>query len=314
MTIEILNWSQAFASTSDVCGGKAWNLARLHHYGFAIPEGGVITAGLYRSIADSQNIRNLTGQVCDLATGELLSAENQLLGRLRQAIAAAPLPPSFAQMLAEFLDRRRLFGKPLAVRSSATLEDGSAASFAGMHDTALNIQGPQNIEQAILRCFASLWSARAVAYRRRMNIADSQIAAAVVLCEMVDAQSAGVAFSCDPATGRLDAIAVDANYGLGESVVAGAVDPDRYRIDRFDKSIIDRRIGRKLRCCRAKSAGGTEWVDTASPELACLSYDQIRRLAGLCARSFMRWGRASSIRTSSGRTTAANSYCCRQGP
>ena len=284
MTIKLLTWPQAFYSTSEECGGKGWNLARLHHYGFTIPKGGVITAGLYRTIAGSENICNLIGKIRTLPTHELMVTGNPLFTQLHTAIVATPLPDAFKQTLAEFIDRQQLADAPVAVRSSATLEDGNAASFAGMHDTVLNIRGQKNIEQAILRCFASLWSARAIAYRRKMNIADSLVATAIVINEMVPAESAGVAFSCDPASGRRDIITINANYGLGESVVSGVVEPDQYRLNRFNKTIIDKQIGRKQQYCQAKNGGSTEWLATGKPEIACLTDQQMQRLARLCDR------------------------------
>ncbi|HEV2445862.1 MAG TPA: PEP/pyruvate-binding domain-containing protein, partial [Candidatus Sulfopaludibacter sp.] len=113
----------------------------------------------------------------------------------------------------------------VAVRSSATAEDGARASFAGIHRSFLNVRGAEAIEQAAQGCIDSLQTPEAIAYRRRMGFRDEEVRCAVVICEMVEARSAGVAFSCDPATGRRDVVVIDAAEGLGEAVVSGRVNP-----------------------------------------------------------------------------------------
>ena len=286
MTFELLTWQQAVNSNSGECGGKGWNLARLNYYGLTIPRGGVVTTGLYRAIIDTKNIRALIEHVGALSTHELIGTDNQLLLNIHTAFLATPLPDAFKQSLSEFLTQQLLVDTPVSVRSSATLEDGNTASFAGIHDTALNVIGQDKIEQGVLHCFASLWSARAIAYRRKMKIDDAHIACAVVITEMVKAESAGIAFSCDPVSGRRDVIAIDANFGLGESVVSGKVEPDQYRLNRFSKKLISQKIGQKQQRSQAEPEGGTEWVNNADNRQACLNERQIQKLAGLCDRVF----------------------------
>src|ERR1035438_655391 len=125
------------------------------------------------------------------------------------------------------LERVGLLAATVAVRSSATGEDSARASFAGMHRSFLNVSGVEAVEQAAQGCIDSLGTPQAIAYRRRMGFRDEEVQCAVVVCEMVDARCAGVAFSCDPATGRRDLILIDAAEGLGEAVVSGRVNPQR---------------------------------------------------------------------------------------
>lgn len=292
MTFELLTWQQAINSGIAECGGKGWNLARLHYYGFKIPKGGVIPARLYCDILDSESIRNLIGQISALPTHELLATP--MLAKLRTAILATPLSETFKQSLSKFLAQQLLVGTPVSVRSSATQEDSTTASFAGIHDTALNVIGQDEIEQGVLHCFASLWSARAITYRRKMKIDDVHIACAVVITEMVRAKSAGVAFSCDPVSGQREVITINANFGLGESVVSGNVEPDQYRLNRFSKNIIDKHIGQKQQSCQPKQGGGTEWVNVNNRQVACLVDSQIHELARLCDRVFHALGLGES--------------------
>jgi pyruvate,water dikinase len=220
-----LTWEQAVAAGPEVCGGKGYNLGRLHRYGFRIPRGGVIPAAWY-------NVASAFG-LCH-GVIERVSAENVVdppvtaaLEGIRQTIEAAELPAALVEGLAEFLDDQGLMNASVSVRSSATTEDSARASFAGIHRSSLNVRGIDEIARAILGCYASLWTPQAVAYRRKMNFADDEVQCAVVICEMVEAKCAGVAFSFDPVSGRRDLVVIDAAPGLGEAVVSGAVDPQR---------------------------------------------------------------------------------------
>lgn len=294
MTAKLYTWPQAYLSTAEQCGGKGWNLARLHHYGFQIPRGGVASSELYSVITEAPTLQPLIKQVTQLPTAALMTPSHELLLQLRDAFVSATLPDPFRQALSAFLAQEKLEESAVSIRSSVNQEDGESASFAGIHDSILNIRGSEEIEAAILKCFASLWSSRAVAYRRKMRINDRDVAAAVVINEMVAAKSAGVAFSCDPVGGRQDVITINANYGLGESVVSGRVDPDQYRLHRFNKTITDKHVGRKQQFCQAKSTSGTQWLNTPSPDTACLNDTQIKQLARLCDRVFHTLGRGET--------------------
>ena len=129
--------------------------------------------------------------------------------------------------LPQGLEQWGLSDATVAVRSSATAEDSARASFAGIHRSFLNVRGASAVEAAAQGCHDSLQTPEAIAYRRHMGFRDEEVQCAVVVCEMVDARCAGVAFSCDPATGRRDLIPIDAAEGLGEAVVSGRVNPAR---------------------------------------------------------------------------------------
>ena len=133
----------------------------------------------------------------------------------------------------------------MAVRSSATAEDLPYASFAGQQDTYLDIVGADAVLDAVRRCWASLWTERAVAYRTANGIEHGQVLIAVVVQRMVEAGVAGVLFTANPVTGRRRQAVVDASPGLGESVVSGAVNPDRFTVDTASGAIVDRRLGGK---------------------------------------------------------------------
>jgi pyruvate,water dikinase len=243
----VLDWSQAEKAGASVCGGKGWNLGRLQRFGFRVPHGGVLVAEAYRHFFLAEALRDPLRSVAALAPHELIPGM-QALTVLHDAIVATSWPRDIEDAVGSFLREQHLDSLPLAVRSSATAEDSAAASFAGIHSSFLNVCGLQDTLQAIKGCFASLWTPQALAYRRRLGLADADVACAVVLCAMVQSveggppRAAGVAFSCDPRTGRRDQITINAVPGLGESLVSGRVNPEDIAVvlDRGTMKIMSR--------------------------------------------------------------------------
>lgn len=266
MDRQLLNWPQALEAGAKISGGKGWNLARLDHYGFEIPAGFIISAEVY-----SQLLTTL--KECDLY----------------ESFRKTTLP---IKNLKTFLLEHGLDNCPVAVRSSATVEDGINASFAGIHESYLNVCGVKAIEQAILDCYASLWSDRALSYRKKMNIDDNDLACAVVISKLVDAKASGVAFSCDPASGRDDLITINANFGLGESVVSGVTTPDEYRVYAHHQDRIDKQLGSKHKKT-VTSDNGTTLIDQPNAAtLSALNDEQIKQLSRLVLRVFHTLGRS----------------------
>ncbi len=283
-----LNWTGAFQAGVEAAGGKGWNLGRLERYGFNVPAGGVLAASAYRSFIEENNLVEDMGKITRIVTtGNTGNKEiEQKLLSLREKIKAGRIPPQVREELADKLKAAGIPGKSAAVRSSATAEDSGRASFAGVHESFLNVRGLDSILSAVKECYASLWTTRAVAYRRKMEVKDDEVIPAVVIMEMVEAEAAGVGFTCDPGTGQEFILLISANYGLGESVVGGAVEPDEYRLD-LAFEITQKRIGRKEGKTIAKKDGGTEFVESAGlPAGQVLSDENIRRLGMLIQRVF----------------------------
>jgi len=237
----IRDWEQAARNGPLDCGGKGWNLGRAALYGFRVPAGGVIAADLYRRIVALEPIKSAAGELASVGALQAADASTiAKLDRVRALIEAVELPPEADAEIRAFLRDRKLEIPPVAVRSSATAEDSAAASFAGIHRSYLNVRGPREVIDAVRGCWASLWTPQALAYRRRMNITDDQLSAAVVICEMVgrfNVESqfrkpvcAGVAFTCDPQTGRRDVVAIGAVPGLGEDLVSGKVNAEEIQV------------------------------------------------------------------------------------
>ena len=282
------SWPEAWQAGVEKVGGKGWNLGRLERYGFKIPPGGVLSAAAYRDFIAENSLREAIKVIMQKVTidnvGERETEEK--LSRLREKIKAGRIPLHIQEELISKLKNTGILEKSLAVRSSATAEDTAGASFAGIHESFLNVRGIDNILFAIKECYASLWTVRAAAYRRKMKIRDDEVIPAVVIMEMVEAEAAGVAFTCDPRTGREDVVLISANWGLGESVVSGAVEPDEYRLD-YLCEIMEKKIGRKEGKTTAGINGGTEFIESVeSPESQALTDENICKLGLLIQRVY----------------------------
>ncbi|MCX9088364.1 MAG: PEP-utilizing enzyme [Candidatus Methanoperedens sp.] len=293
-----LNWEESANSCPAEVGGKGLNLGRLHRYGFSVPGGGVLTSPAYRDFLQFNNLTGSINAACDIRAELVNDPVNEKnLEEIRRNINEGQVPVTVRQELAKQLEGTKLLEKPVAVRSSATAEDSATASFAGVHESFLNIMGIENIVKAIKGCYASLWTPRAVAYRRKMGLTDDEVAAAVVIMELVPAVASGVAFSCDPLTGRCDRIAISANFGLGESVVSGAIDPDEYLLQPMAElpEIVENKIGSKKKYTRLVQSGGTELVSAGSQENSdkrpVLNDNQIIEMGSLTLRVFEALGK-----------------------
>ena len=220
-------------------GGKNASLGEMYReltpQGVRIPNGFAITAEAYRYVLRQAGLDSKIQQILgDLDTGDMSNLRQR--GRqIRQAIIGATLPPALEQAIEEAYDRLSApstGGADVAVRSSATAEDLPDASFAGQQETYLNVQGHQALLETCKRCFASLFTDRAISYRVDKGFDHLQIALSIGVQQMVrsDLASAGVLFTIDTETGFPDVVLINASYGLGENVVQGAVNPDEYYV------------------------------------------------------------------------------------
>jgi phosphohistidine swiveling domain-containing protein len=246
------------ASSLAAVGGKALNLGILAAAGFPVPPGFVLTTRAYELAV---------GDRIDALLAELSTAADRapVAGRVRSTILAAPVPDDVRRGV---LEAYRELGPDVAVavRSSATAEDLAFASFAGQQDTYLNIIGGNAVLDAVRRCWASLWTDRAVDYRARNGIDQESLRLAVVVQQMVRSATAGVLFTADPVTGTRQHSVIDASPGLGEAVVSGAVNPDRFVVDSKSGVVLQRRIGDKRLVIRAQAGGGVERVEQRGSE------------------------------------------------
>jgi len=214
------------AASLERVGGKGASLARLARGGFPVPPGFHLTTAAYRAVVEADALQSPI--LAAVASQPPDQAASIIARRFEQAVIPAALHD---EVLAAYAG----LGPPdtaVAVRSSATAEDLPGLSFAGQQDTALNVRGAEALEQAVRRCWASLWTARAIAYRQRAGIDHASVSLAVVVQVMVAADAAGVLFTADPVSGAAEAITINATVGLGDALVSGQVQPDVIAVQR----------------------------------------------------------------------------------
>jgi pyruvate,water dikinase len=267
-------------ATIEAVGGKGASLARLSQAGLPVPDGFSITTQAYRTFVRECRLQEqILAAVAGLSpdqTAELEAAS----GRIRQLFTRGEMPEAVAEAVRRAYAGLGRGDLHVAVRSSATAEDLPEMSFAGQMETYLNVQGMPEVLEAVKRCWASLWTARAIGYRAQHGIASQEVSLAVVVQELVAAEAAGILFTADPLTGALNQVVINAAWGLGEAVVGGQVTPDTIRVDKIRGKVVELQINRKD-TMTVRSAQGThsEPVPADWRSKAVLKPAQAARLA-----------------------------------
>ena len=274
----LISLHNSLARRIDDTGGKGSALAELLQAGFPVPNGFVIPSALYSEWISG--VPGLAAQLARLPHNDPAGLE-RAAEALKEHMRAVPVP---AGLLTAVRNSLASFSPDavFAVRSSSTTEDMAGAAFAGQHDSFLNCAGAEEIIERIRDCWISLWSARALDYRRRAGFSLEGSAMAVVVQELVAAEIAGVAFSLDPVTGESAHLVVSANYGLGESVVGGEMAVDHFVLERSDGSLAHSHVADKawqiLPCGRG---AGPVAVPEEKRRIPCLSEPLLAELAGM---------------------------------
>ncbi|SEE34846.1 pyruvate, water dikinase [Streptomyces sp. 2231.1] len=291
----VLDLQEADENQVPLVGGKGAHLGGLTRIeGIRVPDGFCVTTDAFRRIMaeapsiDDQLARLSRSNPDDRETIRTLSAE------IRRTVEGIAVPDDLATAITRALARLGA-ETACAVRSSATAEDLPTASFAGQQDTYLNVVGPTAILRHISRCWASLFTERAVTYRQRNGIDHRTVQMAVVVQRMVFPHAAGILFTADPVTGNRTVATVDAGFGLGEALVSGLVNPDVFTVRHGE--VVARTIAVKQRAVHALPAGGTREVAVDPPrqEQPALTDAQVVRLVGLGRRIEAHFGRPQDI-------------------
>jgi pyruvate,water dikinase len=239
-----------------VVGGKGANLGELSRIeGIRVPDGFCIsTEAFKRIIAETSSINELLDQL-SLLKLEDRDKIGERSAEIRRVIEGIAIPEDIHEEIARHLSR---LGEKnaYAVRSSATAEDLPTASFAGQQDTYLNIIGKQAILEHISKCWASLFTERAVTYRLQNGFDHRNVYLSVVVQKMVFPQAAGILFTADPVTSNRNVVSIDASFGLGEAMVSGLVNADNYKVR--NGGVIDKKISAKKLAMYALKDGGTK--------------------------------------------------------
>jgi cytochrome P450 len=227
-----------------VVGGKGASLATLAAAGLPVPPGYVVTTAAFEAVREVDRIREqITRMLASLDRGNVAALQDGA-AEIRELMETVRLPEEVDRAIR--LAYRALGDDvPVAVRSSASMEDSAQTSFAGQQDTYLWIVGEDAVLEQVQRCWASVYSARSLSYRHDHAIPEEDVSMAVVVQRMVDARAAGVAMTLDPLTGERTSIVVEAAFGLGETVAGGIVTPDNYVVDKVILEITAQTIAAK---------------------------------------------------------------------
>lgn len=247
-------------------GGKGANLGELTRAGIAVPPGFVVPVSTFEAFLDAVDPDGSCRAAVTGVDHNDVDALERLVAPIRERLRGAPLPVEIEEdILAGYA---AICGKrgavPVAVRSSATSEDSEDASFAGLQDTYLWVRGEEAVVDNVRRCWASLYNTESVAYRRRLDLPEDQVAMAVVVQEMVHARTAGVMFTRSPTTGDRSTIVIESSWGFGSCLVSGEVTPDRFVISKVTGEITGRTVSQKTVQHVPASPGDAEDVKVES--------------------------------------------------
>jgi pyruvate,water dikinase len=305
-------------------GGKSANLGEMMAAGIPVAPGFAVTSYAFKYFLDktglAEKIYSMLNKLDVNNTKEL----EETTAKVRQMILEQPMPPEVEEEIKKYYRElaQRLGMKPselrVAVRSSATAEDIPEASFAGQQDTYLNVYGEDSVVYHVKRCWASLFTARAVFYRVAHGIPHEKTLMGVTVEKMVNSKVAGVMFTLHPVKGDENVVVIEGSWGLGESVVAGKVIPDEFVVEKSTLSIIERNINKKLSFITFNPARGRnveykwdeskgKWVDDegneanvplgkiAHPDKQAMSEEEVKRLAELAILIQKHYGRHMDI-------------------
>lgn len=269
----ILNFKDLNKSSLPLVGGKNSSLGELINAGIPVPPGFAVTTESYlRFITDTGIKEEILHIVSELITGDMNSL-NDTSDKIRQLIRSVKLPAEIRTTIdsayGELCTMCHVDALPVAVRSSATAEDLPTASFAGQQDTYLWIQETDPVVEKVQQCWASLWTARAIDYRIKNKFPHDKVLISVGVQKMVNSKAAGVMFTLNPTDGDISKVVIEGSWGLGETVVSGSVNPDKFVVDKVVMETTDKKVSAKhIECVYDPEAGKVVDADVVE-EMQC---------------------------------------------
>ncbi|MEM1760693.1 MAG: PEP/pyruvate-binding domain-containing protein, partial [Desulfurococcaceae archaeon] len=304
-------------------GGKNANLGEMIRAGIPVPPGFAVTSYAFKYFLETTGLGDKIYNMLRNLDVNDKKALDETTSRIRNMILEQPMPREIEEEIKKYY--RELASKlgiepsklRVAVRSSATAEDMPEASFAGQQDTYLNVYGEDNVVYHVKRCWASLFTSRAVFYRTAHGIPHEKSLMSVTVQKMVNSRAAGVMFTLHPVTGDESVIVIEGSWGLGESVVGGKVTPDEWIVSKNNNSIVEEKINHKTFAVFFDPERGVnihvEWDDNGrkwvyngepvtlniradiDPDKPCLTRDEVLRLAELAKLIEKHYGRHMDI-------------------
>ena len=243
ITRTIVWFQDCDASSVPEVGGKCASLGELMRAGMNVPPGFAVTTAAHKCFLDEHDLRQREQELLDGIDYEHTSAVAEASRKLRDLVERSPVPEDVEAEIRSAYGRAD--GAPVAVRSSAVAEDMATASFAGQLQTYLWIEGEDAVLEHVRRCWSGFFTPEALSYRKNLGIVDEQTLMSVGVQRMVHARSAGVMFTLNPINGDRSKIAIESTWGLGEALVGGEVNPDRFLVDKVTLDVLESNIGEK---------------------------------------------------------------------
>jgi pyruvate,water dikinase len=296
----ILWFEECSRDALPLVGGKNANLGEMVGAGIRVPPGFAVSSQAFQFHMDNTGLWEMvTGSLKDVSPDDI-KAISGAGHSIRQSILSTPMPEDTKEeILAAYhalCDKVGIANLPVAVRSSATAEDLDEASFAGQQDSYLWIWGEREVIGATHKCWASLFTDRAITYRMRAGFPHEKVLISVGIQKMVNSRAAGVMFTLDPVTGDKSKITIDANWGFGESIVQGIVSPDNFVVIKDTLEIKSSYIGQKTQKVVAKECGTiVEPVAQEEQTSPCVSVAEVLELARLAMRIESHYGSPQDI-------------------
>ncbi len=262
-----MQWIKPFGEISKhdagTAGGKGASLGEMTQAGIPVPPGYVLLAQSFDAFVEQTGLESEIASILSTVHTEDNKSVDEASQKIQSLILSKEVPAEMSEEILSKFDA--LQSEFVAVRSSATAEDSSAAAWAGQLDTYLNTTRDTLLTN-VRRCWASLFTPRAVFYRFEKGLHGTKISVAVVVQKMVNSEAAGVAFSVDPVTEDRNQVIIEGAFGLGEAVVSGQVTPDSYAVTKIPVEIVNKDVAAKDRGIFRKDGGGNEWRDLTPEE------------------------------------------------
>jgi pyruvate,water dikinase len=298
----ILDFEKLDKSSLPSVGGKNASLGEMIKADIRVPPGFAVTTDSYLLFITEAGIKNRILEIVSNLNPEDVSALNKASDDVQELIKNTAIPEPVIKAIKDgylqLCTRCAVEVIPVAVRSSATAEDLPTASFAGQQDTYLWVQGADRVISKVQNCWASLYTPRAIAYRIKNNFPHDKVLISVGIQKMVNSKAAGVMFTLNPTNGDVSKVVIEGNWGLGETVVSGSVNPDKFVVDKVMLEINERTISTKhVECVYDAEKGETVDADVTDDMqcICCLADEEIKALVSVAKNIEKHYGRPMDI-------------------
>ncbi len=298
----ILDFSKLDKSSLPMVGGKNASLGEMINAGIRVPPGFAVTTDSYSVFIDSAKIQDKIFDLLSDLNPDNIEALNKAAADVQELILTAAIPDDVQKAIgtgySQLCEQCEVNPLPVAVRSSATAEDLPTASFAGQQDTYLWIQNTEQVIQSVRKCWASLFTPRAISYRVKNKFPHEKVLISVGIQKMVNSRAAGVMFTLNPTDGDISKVVIEGSWGLGETVVSGSVNPDKFVVDKVMLEINERRISTKhIECVYDVEKGHVVNADVDSDMqcTCCLEDQEIKELVKTAKLIENHYGRAMDV-------------------